>query len=471
MRKFFAFCGVAVLAGLASAAGNTDDVILHAWNWSADEIAWNAGVIADAGYTLVQTAPMQHCLTPRGGNRKLFSAPGEDAGNWYHYYQPTDWKVGNDIIGTRESIAAMIDSLHTHGLRVIVDVCPQHTAFDIDAVADEFLEAAGGRVEMYHSTGLTPIADYNDRRECTLQGVGGLPDVNTENPDFQAYYLRYVNELTGMGVDGFRYDTAKHIGLPSDPVDAAAGVKVNDFWDVATGRKAVRGVRLAEPADSLFIYLEVLQDRSVPEAGYGEYGRLTASNYGHMLREVLRRGSAAGTELSEWRHSLPADRLVTWVESHDTYCNEHESASLEDESVRCGWVFLTARAGGIPLFYSRPAGSTRTDYWGDNENGKRGNDEFFHPEVRAANRFRHAMAGETERILSTGREGEILSVERGAKGMAVVNIGKWASFVDVPTAMPDGIYRDEVYGREFRVRKGRLKGTAAPRRSYILRVR
>lgn len=55
--------------------------------------------------------------------------------------------------------------------------------------------------------------------------------------------------------------------------------------------------------------------------------------------------------------------------------------------------------------------------------------------------------------------------------MAVVNIGAMAAFVDVPTAMPDGIYRDEVYGREFRVRKGRLKGTTAPRRSYILRVR
>ena len=88
--------------------------------------------------------------------------------------------------------------------------------------------------------------------------MGNLPDVNTENPDFQKYYMQFVNELLDMGVRGFRYDTAKHIGVPYDPVDAASGVKVNDFWDVATGRKSVKGVRLALPYDSLFVYGEVL---------------------------------------------------------------------------------------------------------------------------------------------------------------------------------------------------------------------
>lgn len=445
----------------------TKDVILHAWNWSADEIAANAALISDAGFTIVQTAPMQNCLTPRGGNKKLFSAPGEDAGNWYHYYQPTDWKIGNDIIGDKESISAMIDSLHGHGIRVIVDVCPQHTAFDIDEVSDEFLDAVGGRVKMYHSTGLSPIADYNDRSQCTLQGVGGLPDVNTENPDFQKYYLNYVNDLIGMGVDGFRYDTAKHIGVHSDPVDGGRNVRQNDFWDVATGRKAVKGTRLAVPADSLFIYAEVLQDWSVPEEEYGKYARLIASNYGYVMREMLGRKSARGLDLEDWRHSLSPDRFITWVESHDTYCNDHESAGIPDEAIRCGWVFLTARDGGIPLFYSRPNNSTRENYWGDNINGKRGNDEFFHPEVRAVNRFRRLMAWQSE-TLSSSESGEVISVERGGRGIAVINLCDEARFVDLPVSLPDGNYHDEVYGKEFLVKDGRLSGTATPHRSYII---
>lgn len=454
-------------AGCYSYAETSADVILHAWNWNARVIAENAALISEAGYTIVQTAPMQHCLTPRGGNKKLFSAPGENVGNWYHYYQPTDWKVGNDIIGSPDDIAAMLDSAHAHGLRVIVDVCPQHTAFDIDEVEDDFLNAVGGRTRMYHSTGLTAIADYGDRTQCTLQGVGGLPDVNTENPDFQRYYLSYVNRLIDMGVDGFRYDTAKHIGVASDPVDSVAGVTVNDFWDVVTGRKPVGGLSLAVPADSLFMYAEVLQDRGVPEDEYGDYMRCIASSYGYVLRDVLTRHTAADKNLADWCITLPPERFITWVESHDTYCNEHESAVMDDAAIRCGWVFLTARAGGTPLFYSRPANSTRANYWGDNINGSRGNDEFFHPEVVAANHFRRVMAGQSERI-ETSAAGSILTVGRGKSGMAIVNISPSAGFVDVATDMPEGSYRDEVYGKEFVVDGGRLTGTAAPYRSYIL---
>lgn len=117
---------------------------------------------------------------------------------------------------------------------------------------------------------------------------GRAADVNTENPDFQYYYMQYVNDLIANGARGFRYDTAKHIGLPSDPVDSAviAAGGTNDFWDIATGRKAIRDITLSMP-DSLFIYGEVLQDRNVPEKGYGEYMSLTASSYGAVLRHVL----------------------------------------------------------------------------------------------------------------------------------------------------------------------------------------
>ena len=38
------------------------------------------------------------------------------------------------------------------------------------------------------------INDYNDRAECTQQGVGGLPDVNTENPLFQKYYISQMHQ-------------------------------------------------------------------------------------------------------------------------------------------------------------------------------------------------------------------------------------------------------------------------------------
>lgn len=441
-----------------------EDVILHVWSWNFPEIARSMHEIADAGYTMIQTSPVQPHYAPDGSCVEIFD-PKVKKGNWYYYYQPTDWKVGNKILGSKEQMQAMLDSAAKYNVRVIVDVLPNHTAFDIDAVSPEFYKAVGGRDKMFHSNGLRPISDYQDRTECTLMGVGGLPDVNTENPDFQKYYMQFVNELLRMGVRGFRYDTAKHIGVHSDPKDK--GVKENDFWDVALGRKAVKGVRMALPEDSLFIYGEVLQDKGVPESEYADYMGQTASSYGHVLREALDKRSANGVDLKNWHHEAAPEYLTTWVESHDTYCNANESAHLTDVQIRTAWVFLTARQNGTPLFFSRPAGSTRDNYFGNNVLGARGNDEFKHPEVAAVNKFRHAMRGQKE-DLQFSEDGQVWLVNRGKKGAAMVNVGSFANFVNLPTGLPDGTYRDKVYGQEFKVKKGRLTGALSPDRSYIL---
>ena len=446
-------------------ATNTE-TILHVWSWNFPTIAKNMKTIADAGYTMLQTSPVQQHFNPEGKITKIFDGGGKD-GSWYYYYQPTDWKIGNAIVGTREQMKEMMDSAAKYNVQVLVDVLPNHTAFDVDAVSDDFYKAVGGRDRMFHSKGLTPINNYNDREQCTLWAMGSLPDVNTENPDFQKYYLTFVNDLLSLGVHGFRYDTAKHIGVHSDPVDTASGVKENDFWDVVTGRKSVKGVSLSQPYDSLFVYGEVLQDKNVPELEYADYMGQTASGYGHVLREALAKGSVNGLDIVSWHHQAAPEYLTTWVESHDTYCNAHESASLTDDQIRTGWVFLTARQNGVPLFFSRPMGSTRENYWGDNVIGARGNDEFFHPEVVAVNKFRKAMSGQKE-DLQFSPEGSILLVNRGKKGAAVVNISSVAGFVDLPTGLPDGVYTDVVYGKEFKVKKHRLHGIAAPYRTYIL---
>ena len=444
-------------------ATNTE-TILHVWSWNFPTIAENMKQIADAGFTMLQTSPVNACFSPEGGNIKILD---EKEGNWYHYYQPTDWTIGNNIVGTEAEMKAMLDSAKKYDIRVLVDVLPNHTAFNIDLVTDEFYAAVGGRDKMFHTHGLEGINDYNDRTECTHQGVGGLPDVNTENPLFQKYYMQFVNKLVEMGVRGFRYDTAKHIGVHSDPVDAEAGVKENDFWDVATGRKEVLGVSLAIPYDSLFVYGEVLQDKNVPEEEYASYFGQTASSYGHVLREVLAKRSAKDINVLDWYHRAAPEHLTTWVESHDTYCNANESAGLTDAQIRTGWVFLTARQNGTPLFYSRPMNSTRENYFGDNLLGARGNDEFFHPEVVAVNKFRKSMEGQVEDV-QIAEDGEVIVVNRGDMGAAVINFALEANEVALTTALPDGEYKDQVYGTTFVVADGILKGTAQPETTYIL---
>lgn len=462
---------IALATGLSTSAAKevkeeptNDDVILHAWCWSFNTIKNNMKDIAEAGYKYVQTSPAQQCVTEtkgdKGGGNQLFGH-----GRWYYHYQPTDWKIGNYQLGTRDDFKSMCDVAAKYGVKVIVDVLPNHTSIDDTRVSDALDAAVGGHENLYHANGFNEIKDYNDRRECTTGQMGGLPDVNTENPDFQFYYMTYVNDLLACGARGFRYDTAKHIGLPSDPVDPKS--KQNDFWDVATGRKAVKGLRLALPEDSLFIYGEVLQDKNVKETEYAEYMRLTASSYGYVLRKALEEGKWHADNIENWCHSVTPQKLVTWVESHDTYCNAHESAGLTDDQIRVAWVFLAARQYGTPLFYSRPNGSSRDNYWGDNIAGNRGNDSFMHPEVVAANKFRSAMHGLAEKVYYS-EDDKVAEVCRGTKGAALVNVSNEDVAISMPTALKNGKYVDKVYGTKFTVKKGVITGTLKPLTTYIL---
>ncbi len=454
-----------VSAQSPAVAETENEVILHAWTWSLDTIAANMKDIAAAGYSYVQTSPVQACYVGDGGGMALFSEPGDSVmGKWYYYYQPTDWTIGNYMLGSREDFRNMCDSARVYGVKVIVDVLPNHTAIDHKAVLPGLDNAVGGHENLYHANGFTPITDYNDRMQCTTGEMGGLPDVNTENPDFQYYYLQYVNDLINLGARGFRYDTAKHIGLPSDPLDPKA--TRNNFWDVVTGREGVKGLTLLMP-DSLYIYGEVLQDRNVPEAGYAEYMDMTASAYGYKLREMLCAGRVDEDLLANWHHTMTPDRLVTWVESHDTYCNAHESADMSDEQMRIGWVFLASRQHGRPLFYSRPAGSTRENYWGNNRIGARGNDEFKHPEVVAVNEFRKAMAGKAESLYAAA-DNAVVEVCRGDAGASLINFSDKAQKIKVATTLPDGTYTDAVHGSTFKVAKGTIQGRLEPLTSYIL---
>ena len=323
MKKTTLYILGALALGLAAMPANgatrktsaQDEVILHAWSWSLDTIAANMKQIKEAGYDYVQTSPVQTCYVGDGGGMALMSQPGDSVmGKWYYYYQPTDWKIGNYMLGDRDDFKAMCDSAYKYGVKVIVDVLPNHTAVEHTAVLPGLDNAVGGHDNLYHANGMKDCIDYNNRLECTTYKMGGLPDVNTEN---------------------------------------------HDFWDVATARKAAKGLSLLMP-DSLYIYGEVLQDKNVKETEYDDYMDLTASSYGHALRNVLASGDARVEDLANWHHPSDPTALVTWVESHDTYCNQNESAGLTDDQIRTGWVFLASLSSSAaqPEAHARTTGAT-----------------------------------------------------------------------------------------------------------------
>ena len=91
-----------------------DGTILHAFCWNFNTIREKMPEIAAAGYTAVQTSPINDCLSIHNG-MKLYGET-EDEGRWYYHYQPTDWKIGNYQLGTRDEFKAMCDEADKYGI-------------------------------------------------------------------------------------------------------------------------------------------------------------------------------------------------------------------------------------------------------------------------------------------------------------------------------------------------------------------
>lgn len=446
--------------GAQSKESVKNGAILHCWCWSFKTIEQNMAKIAEAGFTAVQTSPANACLVGDNGGLELMSRGAN--GKWYFHYQPTDWKIGNYQLGTRDDFIALCAEAERHGIAVIVDVLPNHTTPQKDKIAEDFINAVGGLDKLYHEKGMRAIGNWENRFEVVNQQMGGLPDVNTENPLFQSYFMRYMNDLIDCGADGFRFDTAKHIALPDDPKDEAS--PKNNFWQVFTGREAAGGVSLKR-ADDLFLYGEVLQGGASREDEYGKYIAVTASNYGSILRSAVYARKLSAKGLSNWKNDAGADRLVTWIESHDTYANKGESAAMKNFQLRAGYAVIAARKGGTPLFFSRPQGAEGVQFpkkngtdEGVSKIGDIGNGEFMHAEVSAVNKFRTAAAGEDETLLN-GSSLSVLIIKRGEKGVVIVNAAeKGAEKIVIPLALPDGVYKDAAHGLKFTVKDGMLTG-------------
>ena len=420
-----------------------DGTILQAFSWDFNTIKESMADIAAAGFTSVQTSPINECLEGEDGGMELYGN-----GKWYYHYQPTDFKIGNYQLGTRDEFKAMCEEADKYGIKILVDIIANHTTPTLDAVSQDLINAGGGSFDtLFHVNNAKDISDYGSRIQCTTYKMGGLPDINTERPSFQNYFLEFVNDCIACGADGFRYDTAKHIGLPDDPKEDD-GFE-NNFWERVTTE--------IDKADEMFIYGEVLQGSNDRIADYVKaIGATTSSTYGGKIRSAITSNFIDTSKISDyWLGSAPLN-MVTWVESHDNYINDGTWSQLTNDQVILGWSIITARKDGTPLFFSRPYNASMDNEWGMNRIGAQGDDMYKDDRVKAVNFFRTAMIGEEENLVNPNNDSSVLAIERGEKGLVIVN-GLGECTVDFETNLADGTYVDRVDNTtEYIVKNGKI---------------
>lgn len=438
----------------------SDGAILQAFCWSFNTIKANMKDIANAGYTSIQTSPI-NAVDNSYATMKLYGGSDDGkGGSWWWHYQPTDWTIGNYQVGTRDEFKSMCAEADKYGIKIVVDVVPNHTANNQSKVSSNLKNSAGGN--LYHDTGLIKCTSYSDRFQCTRYSMdGGLPDVDTENKGFQDYFIKFLNDAIACGADGFRYDTAKHIGLPDDNRPSWV---TNNFWSRVTTE--------ITNASNIFNYGEVLQGDNERLAAYANaIGSTTTSSYGAKIRSAISSNNLSSGYIMSYEvpSGMNTSDLVTWVESHDNYINDGTWSQLNEEQVKLGWAVITARKDGAPLFFSRPYGSSTTNKWGSNTIGIAGSNLYKDDEVAAVNKFRNAMVGQGENLTNPNGDTNVLMIQRGTIGAVIVN-SKYSNYsINCSTQLQNGTYyslTDD--GSKFEVKNGIITGTVPSRSSVVL---
>ena len=395
-----------------------DGVILHCFDWTYNDIKAELPKIAKAGFTSIQTSPAQ----PNG------------TGTWYWLYQPISFSIGTNGIGTKAELQSLCDEADKYGIKVIVDVVANHlrgdhSSIDNDLKSSEYWHTFGGGI------------DWKNRWQVT-HGSIGMPDIATENPFVQQKVCNYVQELKSVGVDGLRWDAAKHIGVPSEG---------DDFWKSVTQY-------------GLYNYGEILggpDDRSTGNEDimkeYTDYISVTDSNYGKELRDSFNSGKAPASSGNWSEKGISNDKLLYWGESHDTWSNNKDwgfSNEMSQNVIDRAYAVAASRNKVTALYFSRPSSTNKDSI----KMGEKGSTHYTSSEVAQINKFHNAMDGKADyytvsdgcSVITRKDGGAVIVKGSGSGEVSVENGGGYAK---------PGTYTDAVSGNTFTITSSTISGT------------
>ena len=425
-----------------------DGVMLHAFNWSYNTIKENLPAIAAAGYTTVQTSPVQQ--------PKDYSTSGDVTGQWWKLYQPISFHIAEQSwLGTKDDLKSLCDEADKYGIKIICDIVSNHIANADETRPDTVSNQVKKYEPDFYKKRRTYTRTYKGNAsdssvQAVVQGhVSNCPDLVTNDTAVQTYIINLLKECIDCGVDGFRFDAAKHIETEDD------GEYASDYWKNIT--TSASSYYTQKTGDDLYIYGEILNncgaDRSY--SSYTKYINVTDNRTGDAVLYNVSKGKASTATNATYKSGVAASNAVLWAESHDTYEGNSGSsgfsntADVSDENVVKAWAIVASRKDSTALFFARPGtalmGGVSTDT------------TYKSTAVSEINKFHNLFVGQSEKL---GSSGDIAYVARGTSGIVLSNCkGTNASVSISGTGLADGKYTDTVSGAEFTVANGVLTGS------------
>lgn len=424
-----------------------DGVILHAFNWSYKTIKENLPAIAAAGYSTVQTSPVQQ--------PKDYSTSRDVTGQWWKLYQPVSLSVAkNAWFGTKDELKDLCTEAEKYGVKIICDIVSNHMGNE----SEDTPNVVSSQVKTYDPEIYDNASDYFRNNDIVasdssvknvVQGhVTSCPDLKTNSKVVQDKVISLLKECIDCGVDGFRFDAAKHIETPDD------GDYASDYWKNIT--ESAGSYYKAKTGDNLYIYGEILNNCGSGRSysSYTKYINVTDNKTGDSVLANVVKGKASNAANSSYKSGVAASDVVLWAESHDTYEGESgaggisNTAKVSDENITKAWAIIAARKDATSLYFARPGAALMGEAAGDIT--------YKSTAVSEINKFHNLFVGQSEKL---GAVDNVAYVARGTSGVVLANCDGNEKSVSISgTGLANGTYTDTVSGAKFTVANGVLTG-------------
>ena len=418
-----------LLGGLSSQVQAAPTTFVHLFEWNWQDVATEC----------------EQFLGPKGFAAVQVSPPNEhiQGSQWWTRYQPVSYQLQSRG-GDRSQFIDMVNRCNAVGVGIYVDAVVNHMASGsgVGVAGSNFgnKQYPNYGPQDFHASCAINGEDYgNDPWRVQNCELVGLADLATEKGYVQDTIAGFLNDLTNIGVTGFRLDASKH--MPA--------------YDIATILSKVNG--------SPLIFQEVIDQggEAVSASEYTGNGLVTEFKYTTKLGDTFKNGKLAWfSNFGEAWGMMPSHQAVVFVDNHDNQRGHggagnvvtHQDGKLYDLAN----VFMLAYPYGYPKIMSSYDYHHDTDAGGpgysvhDNGNlncfGDGWQCEHRWSMIAGAVDFRNNVNDSWQVSNWWDNGGNQIAFSRGNQGFVAINREDFGMNTQIQTGLSEGTYCDVLTG-------------------------
>lgn len=401
-------------------------------------------------------------LSPLADNTEQVRV-GDYHGFGHHGYWIRDHYGVEEHQGKMADAQKLVKEAHDRGLKVVLDVVLNHVGPDHPFANDP------SKKSWFNNQG--GIHDWNDPRQVEQGDLGGLPDLNQENPETYKYLVdNTLWWIEQTGVDGIRLDAIKHVS--------------KDFW-----AKFVPEVKERSGKEDLFVMGEAYHGDPNVVASYQKAGidSLFDLPLYFTIKETLGQGGSMkkiAERLAQDSLYEAPEKLVTVLDNHDLprflATASNNTPGEGDKRLTQAMAFQMTVRGVPSVYYGTEAGFSG----GEDPHNREMMDFTARPDLKA-NLQKLTHLRNNSAALQEGAQREmwvddsVYAFSRATdkeEVIAVFHNGTLPSQRQIPlraeSSLADGtVLVDAISGREFTVKNQQIDLPLEPLTPVVLQVK